>query len=93
MDFYINGFRFEKTCDECPEQYDVFDPAGNMVAYFRLRNGYFRVQCPDVGGTTVYNAATNGDGIFDADERVKYLREAILAVEAHYINVSAEQLD
>lgn len=81
----IHGYRLERTCHACPEQYDVY--AGDeMVAYFRLRHGHFRVDVPDCGGATIYTAEPNGDGIFDQDERVKYLTEAILAVQKYYIN-------
>lgn len=90
MDFYINGFGFQQTCVACPEQYDVFDVAGNLVAYFRLRHGNFRVECPDVGGDQVYCSSPKGDGVFEPDERERYLREAIAAVESYYINKLCE---
>lgn len=81
----IHGYRLERTCHACPEQYDVY--AGEeLVSYFRLRHGSFYAACPDVGGEVVYEAEPKGDGIFDSDERVKYLTEAILAVQDYYIN-------
>lgn len=81
----IHGYRLELTCGACPEQYDVY--AGDqMVAYFRLRHGHFRVHCPDYGGEIVYEASPKGDGLFARDERVKYLTEAVLAVQEYYIN-------
>jgi hypothetical protein len=82
----IHGYRLVQTCSACPEQYDVFDDLGQQVAYFRLRHGGFRVQVPDVGGEEVYHANPKGDGVFYEDERVKYLTEAILAVQEYYIN-------
>lgn len=82
----IHGYRLVRTCSACPEQYDVFDDLGQQVAYFRLRHGGFRVNVPDVGGEEVYHANPKGDGIFYDDERVKYLTEAILAVQEYYIN-------
>jgi hypothetical protein len=56
------------------------------VAYFRLRHGTFRVDVPDCGGETIYIANPKGHGIFNMDERVHYLNEAILAVQEYYIN-------
>jgi hypothetical protein len=81
----IHGYRLERTCFACPEQYDVY--AGEeLVSYFRLRHGHFYASCPDVGGAVVYEADPRGDGIFDDNERVKYLTEAVLAVQEYYIN-------
>ena len=81
----IHGYRLQRTCHACPEQYDVF--AGeHMVAYFRLRHGEFRVDVPDCGGDTIYTAEPYGDGIFTEEERVGYLTQAILAVQEYYIN-------
>lgn len=85
----IHGYRLQKTCYACPEQYDVFAGA-ELVAYFRLRHGEFRVDVPDAGGDTIYTAEPNGDGIFDDNERVHYLTEAILAVQNYYINFRPE---
>lgn len=77
----IDGLRLELTCGACPEQYDVFDGTGKQVGYLRLRHGYFRVDVPDCGGETVYEALPKGDGIFDDDERYHYLTEAIVAIK------------
>ena len=82
----IHGYRLHRTCSACPEQYDVFDDLGQQVAYFRLRHGGFRVSVPDVGGEVVYSANPEGDGIFMDSERVRYLTEAVLAVQEYYIN-------
>lgn len=82
----IHGYRLQQTCGACPEQYDVFDDLGQQVAYFRLRHGGFRVDVPDCGGETIYTANPKGDGIFTRDERVRYLTEAVLAVQEYYIN-------
>ena len=69
------------TCGACPEQYDAFND-GKKVGYLRLRHGVFYVECPDVGGEEVYEAFPNGDGMFEADERDKYLDEAKEAIAA-----------
>lgn len=88
----IHGYRLERTCAACPEQYDVW--AGeHQVAYLRLRHGHFRVDVPDCGGSTVYHASPHGDGAFTDDERVKFLSEAIAAVQDYYINRKWQERD
>jgi hypothetical protein len=82
----IHGYYLERTCFACPEQYDVYDNKDQQVAYLRLRHGGFTATVPDVGGELVYQACPKGDGIFEDNERVKYLTEAILAVQEYYIN-------
>lgn len=77
----IDGLELRCTCPSHPEQYDVFD-GKTQVAYFRLRHGEFRVDVPECGGETIYEASPNGDGLFDADERQQYLTEAVAAVKA-----------
>ncbi len=72
--------RLVLTCSACPEQYDAFDE-DVQVGYLRLRHGHFRVDCPDVGGQTVYEAFTNGDGSFDDDERDYFLRWAVHKIQ------------
>lgn len=73
-----------KTCEVCPEQYDVLDADGNIIAYMRLRHGYFTVTCPDVGGTVVYSAYTEGDGCFLDEERAFHIGAAKQAIENYY---------
>lgn len=68
-----------KTCDACPEQYDVFRD-GRMIGYLRLRHGYFRADYPDTGGWEVYGTRTIGDGLFHEDERDTHLFKAITAL-------------
>lgn len=82
----IHGYYLQGTCSACPEQYDVFDNKDQQVAYLRLRHGHFYASVPDVGGDVVYEADPEGDGCFMDHERVKYLTEAILAVQEYYIN-------
>ena len=67
--------KWYKTCECCPEQWEVFDENGKHVAYVRLRWGRLTVKCPDVGGDLVYE--TNiGDGLTgcfrNEDEASKY---------------------
>ena len=76
----INGYTLIKTCGACPEQYDVCLGV-KQVGYLRLRHGYFRAECPDCGGKTVYESSTNGDGAFDDEERDMELGAAIEAID------------
>lgn len=85
----IKGYRLEKTCDACPEQYDVYKD-GAKVAYLRLRHGSFRAE---VNGITVYTAYPQGDGVFEEDERMYYLVLAIKAIDDHLNGVSDDYGD
>jgi hypothetical protein len=84
----INGYTLVQTSIACPEQYDVFNQAGEQVGYLRLRHGHFRADYPDHGGETVYESDTKGDGIFDDDERMPELTKAINALAAKHGNRS-----
>jgi len=72
--------RLVQTCGAAPEQYDAFDMAGKPAGYLRLRHGHFTVSFPDVDGELLYEAYPYGDGAFADDERLYYLRQAILAI-------------
>ena len=72
--------KFVQTSPACPEQYDAFDEAGNQVGYLRLRHGRFRVDFPEHGGDTIYEARPSGDGIFDDEEKVFFLQQAYNAI-------------
>lgn len=80
--YIYDGITLNMTCLGHPEQYDAVDENGRQVGYLRLRNGTFRVSVPDVGGKTVYMAEPKGDGMFDDEEREKYLQDAIAAIRA-----------
>lgn len=74
----MEKFRLIKTCESCPEQYDVFYKK-RKVGYLRLRHGYFRAEClPD--GEVVYSAEPRGSGQFKEDERRKHLTRACRAI-------------
>lgn len=74
--FERNGLKIKMTCSSHPEQYDVF--RNNLqVAYFRLRHGEFRVDFPECGGDTIFEAEPSGDGFFDNDERFFYMAKAM----------------
>lgn len=86
MNLLIDGYKLVLTCRACPEQYDVYDDEGNQVAYLRLRHGSFTVECPDVGGTLVYQVNTFGDGGFEDTERFEHLEKAIALVQRWIIS-------
>ena len=77
-------YKLVKTCGACPEQYDVFDDSGHQVAYFRLRHGCFTVDVPCHNTETIYEEYPKGDGMFNDDERMFYLTEAINKVAEFY---------
>lgn len=72
----IKGLVLKLTCSACPEQYDVYK-GESIVGYLRLRHGDFRVDFPDAGGKTIYEASPNGDGSFETEERLEYLEKAV----------------
>jgi hypothetical protein len=72
-----------QTCGACPEAYDVYHN-GDMIGDMRLRNSYFSAR---FGCDVVYDAYPKGDGIFECDEREKYLA---LALEAIYYEMNEE---
>lgn len=80
-DLHIGGLRLVCTCGACPEQYDVFSKTGDKVGYLRLRHGHFRADVPDAGDETVYEAHPKGDGVFEPEERMQYLTEAVEAIK------------
>jgi hypothetical protein len=66
--------RFEKTCDACPEQYDVWQ-GKRRVGYVRLRWSWLDASCPDVNGEVVYQTQIGDsgyDGCFEDEEQRKY---------------------
>ena len=75
-------YRFELTCSAFPEQYDVFLD-NSQVAYFRLRGGWFSVECPVCGLITVeeYGAETKGHGEFNDSEREFHMMAALEKVD------------
>lgn len=69
-----------QTCGACPEQYDARDETGRKVGYLRLRHGVFTVEAIGEDGehTEVYRARPDGHGVFDPDERGRYLARALV---------------
>ena len=84
-DYVIDGLKFVNTCGACPEQYDVFTQDGRHTGYVRLRFGRFRVDCPDIGGETVYvwDFDEEYKGVFSPDERPKFLKEAAVEINKY----------
>lgn len=72
-------YTFLKTCDCCPEQYEVFDQYGRRVGYVRYRYGRLMCQVPDVGGHVVFDQHIGGelDGCFENNEERQYYLELI----------------
>ena len=82
-----NDLELERTCYACPEQYDVLHN-DVQVGYLRLRHGHFRAECNDV---VVYETSEcEGDGIFEYEERDKYLN---LAKQAICDTLNVDQVD
>jgi hypothetical protein len=80
------GHRLQMTCGACPEQYDLLDEDGNMVAYFRLRWGHFYVSVPDAGGEVAYSHDFDDEwlGVFPDDAtRSEHLQKGIDAAMKH----------
>lgn len=72
----VSGCTLVMTCMACPEQYDVFF-GDFQIGYLRLRHGSFRADYLDHTGDTVYQGYPKGDGCFDDDERMFFLKEAV----------------
>ena len=80
----IKGLGFVKTCDEYPEQYDVYDYRNRIVGYVKLRWGHLKCEYPDVGGKVIYSTSI-GDELVGAFENEKQ-RELHLNIIADTIN-------
>jgi hypothetical protein len=65
--------RLVKTCDACPEQYDVYKKDWK-IGYLRLRYGHFTAQVIDPGGKQVYEASIGGPmtGEFTTQQERKF---------------------
>ena len=72
-------FKLEMTCFACPEQYDVYLD-NKQVGYLRLRHGHFRCDYLKCGGKRLFDTYTEGDGIFEEEERDPMIREALSAI-------------
>lgn len=70
------------TCRACPEQYDVFY-AGEQIGYLRLRHGHYTARVHNHRGEVVYEADTEGDGMFETDERKPQIEAGVRAIWEH----------
>lgn len=89
-DHVIHGCSLIMTSFACPEQYDVYK-GETQIGYLRLRHGNFSAEYPDCGGEMVYEAQPKGDGLFEEDERNKYLGEAVEALLRVHKALAAER--
>ncbi len=76
---FPEGVRLDQTCGACPEQYEAFFD-NRQIGYLRLRHGYFYAAWPNVSGEVVYDAETEGDGCFLAEERADHLERSVEAL-------------
>lgn len=75
----FNKIELLRTSSACPEQYDLLIDS-EKAGYFRLRHGEFRVDFPDCGDETIYESdAMNGEGLFQPEERGRFLCAGIEA--------------
>jgi len=85
----IEGYLFHKTCDMCPEQYDVYR-GKKQVAYVRLRMGHLTVDAPKCLMELVYEKRYPNDpykGCFDNDkERMEQLIEIVKILKRRHKN-------
>ena len=80
-DIIIKGIKLVETCGACPEQYDAYNGEGKIVGYLRLRYGWFQVRYPNSRGNIIFEAHPKGDGLFESDERLGYLMDAVKAIK------------
>lgn len=83
---------FVKTCDACPEQYDVFDENGYKVAYVRLRHGWLSVECPTniiTDDNVIFGMSTEGDGSLTSREK-PIVMDMVKSAINHWIDTREE---
>ena len=86
----IDGLLFHKTCDMCPEQYDVYKGA-KQVGYVRLRWGNLTVDFPDALDKLIYHKKFKEEykGCFNDDnERMTYLKKIAKCIKEELKNVN-----
>ena len=80
-----------KTCNACPEQYDVLDEHTNEpIAYIRFRFGQLKV-CPYINGeidfsTILLEKTINDDylGVIPDELRSKWMGDITIAINKYY---------
>ena len=78
-----------QTCGAYPERYDAYYK-DKYVGYLRLRHGFFTVDYMD---KNIYEAYPKGDGIFEPDERDKYLYESRSVIAKHINDQQTKELE
>lgn len=88
----ILGLDFVRTCDACPEQYDVYTKNGTMIGYVRLRWGRLTARQKVGENKLVFDAyLQDTEGGFSSEEqRTKYLTLIAKALLAETKNTSAD---
>lgn len=82
--FIIDKYTFFRTCESCPEQYDVYYGA-NQVGYVRLRYGNLTVDYPDCRGKEIlYHHFPDGwKGEFDDSERDWWMSRIVFVIDRY----------
>lgn len=75
----MDTITLNQTCGACPEQYDVFY-AGDQIGYLRLRHGHYTAHVHNHRGEVVYEADTEGDGMFEPHERRFEIEAGVRAI-------------
>jgi len=86
----IEELLFHKTCDMCPEQYDVYKGT-KQVGYVRLRWGNLTVDFPNALDKLIYSKDFgNGyKGCFNDDnERILYLKKVAKCIKEELKHVN-----
>lgn len=80
-------FYLIKTCEACPEQYEVFNLKGEQCGYIRLRSGIFRVDVPNCGDKTIleYLFEDKYKGSFEDEERSDYINLAVMKIQEYML--------
>lgn len=86
MTVLIHGYKLVLTSVETPEQYDVYNSDGEVVAYMKLRWGSFVVRCPECMGDVAFHQELESFGKFSTNiERHVILTRGIEAVQKYYL--------
>jgi hypothetical protein len=75
----LKGCKLTQTSVICPEAYDV-EFNGKYIGHLHLRHGTFTAQ---FGNHCLYTGFPKGDGIFETDERKKFLKKGVKALKKH----------
>lgn len=88
MTIKIGNKIFVRTCEVCPEQYEVYDKSRTKhLCYVRLRWGRLAAYCPDVGGACIYEADIGGDltgAFYSMEERMEHLSNIAVEIDKFY---------